>query len=404
MNTTSSLKILAVIPVYNHGDTLRDVTVKTMDTGFDVLVVDDGSTDHGLNALKGINCLTHTLSPNQGKGAAILAGAAIAAERGFDAIITIDADGQHDPSSIHTLAAETSKEWPVVVIGNREMDPDKVPRSSLFGRSFSNFWVRLETGCTLPDTQSGLRLYPVQELLQLSIYSRRYDFEIESLVKLSWAGVPVHSVSIPVYYPPPAERISHFDKLKDNTRLSLLHTLLVTRALIPWSHKKIVKKKTQDEQPNLLLHPVKLVKKLLLEHATPSQVATAAWVGVFLGALPLIGVHTVVILYVCHMLHLNKMAAVASSQICMPPVVPIICIQTGYYLRHGELLLDFTKETLVVQIGERLWEYLLGSLIVGPLLGFVVAAASYFAIRFFRNWKTIQTNGTDALATDQKKA
>jgi hypothetical protein len=88
----------------------------------------------------------------------------------------------------------------------------------------------------------------------------------------------------------------------------------------------------------------------------------------------------------------------------MPPVVPIICIQTGYYLRHGELLLDFTKETLVVQIGERLWEYLLGSLIVGPLLGFVVAAASYFAIRFFRNLKTIQTNGTDALTTDQKKA
>ena len=404
VNTISSIKILAVIPVYNHGDTLRDVTIKTMDTGFDVLVVDDGSTDQGLESLQGIDCLTHSISPNQGKGAAILAGAGIAAERGFDAIVTIDADGQHDPSSIHTLAAETSKEWPVVIIGNREMDPDKVPRSSLFGRSFSNFWVRLETGSTLPDTQSGLRLYPVRELLQLSIYSRRYDFEIESLVKLSWAGIPVRSVSIPVYYPPASERISHFNQLKDNTRLSLLHTLLVTRALLPWPHKKLVKKKTQDEQPNLLLHPIKLVKELLLEHATPSQIATAAWVGVFLGALPLIGVHTVIILYVCHMLHLNKMAAVASSQICMPPVVPIICIQTGYYFRHGELLLDFTKETLVVQIGERLWEYLLGSLIVGPLLGIVVAATSYFAIRFFRNWKTIQTDGTDTLSTDQEKA
>ncbi len=404
MTMNAAIKFLVVIPVYNHANTLRDLTIQTMQTGLDVLVVDDGSTDHGLESLKGIDCLTHTLSPNQGKGAAILAGAAIADKHGYDAIITIDADGQHDPGSIQTLTEEASRQWPALVIGNRIMDPEKVPRSSLFGRSFSNFWVRLETGYTLPDTQSGLRLYPVRELLQLSIRSRRYDFEIESLVRLAWAGVPVHSVSVPVYYPPPDERISHFDQLWDNTRLSLLHTLLVIRALIPWPHTKLVKKKARDEQPNLLLHPVELFKKLIREHATPSQIAAAAWVGIFLGALPLIGVHTVVILYVCHMLHLNKMAAVASSQLCMPPVIPIICIQTGYYLRHGELLLDFTRETLVVQIGERLWEYLLGSLIVGPLLGFAVATMSYFAIRYFRNWKTIQTGETDNLSTDQEKA
>jgi glycosyltransferase involved in cell wall biosynthesis len=404
MTTTAAIKFLVVIPVYNHADTLRDVTVQVIQTGLDVLVVDDGSTDQGLESLKGIDCLTHTLSPNQGKGAAILAGAKIADKRSFDAIITIDADGQHDPASIQALIKKTSEQWPALIIGNRIMDPEKVPRSSLFGRSFSNFWVRIETGHTLPDTQSGLRLYPVRELLQLSIRSRRYDFEIESLVKLSWAGVPVHSVPIPVYYPPPGERISHFDQLKDNTRLTLLHTLLVTRALIPWPHTRLVKKKARDKQPNLLLHPVKLFKKLLLEHATPTQIATAAWVGIFLGALPLIGIHTIVILYVCHMLHLNKMTAVAASQLCMPPVIPIICIQTGYYLRHGELLLDFTRETLVVQIGERLWEYLLGSLIVGPLLGFVVAAMSYFAIRYFRNWKTLQTSETDSLSTDQEKA
>jgi uncharacterized protein (DUF2062 family) len=403
MTRAADIQFLVVIPVYNHGETLREVAVLARRTGLEVLVVDDGSTDQGLRSLAGVDCLTHTLFPNRGKGAAILAGAMIANERGFDAIITIDADGQHDPVSMQALIEEAAKQWPALIIGNRIMDPEKVPRSSLFGRSFSNFWVRLETGCTLPDTQSGLRLYPVRELLQLAIRCRRYDFEIESLARLAWSGVPVRSVPVPVYYPPADERISHFDQLRDNIRLTLLHTWLVTRALIPWPHAKLVEKK-QDEQPNLLLHPVKLFKKLLLEHATPSQVATAAWIGVFLGALPLIGIHTVVILYVCHMLHLNKMTAVASSQLCMPPVVPIICIQTGYYLRHGELLFAFTRETLVVQIGERLWEYLLGSLIVGPLLGFIVAALSYFAIRYFRNWKTIPTGGTDSLATDQEKA
>lgn len=404
MTAGTQIKILVVIPVYNHGKTLRDVTRKAMQSGFEVLVVDDGSTDHGMDTLKGLDCLRHILSRNQGKGQAILAAAQIAAEKGYDAIITIDADGQHEPTSINGLAAETSKEWPVLVIGNRIMDPAEVPRSSLFGRSFSNFWVRLETGSLLPDTQSGLRMYPVRELLQLKIRCRRYDFEIESLVKMCWAGVPVRSVPVPVYYPSPGERISHFDQLKDNTRLSLLHTKLVTRALIPWPHKKLVKKKALNEQPNLLLHPVKLFNKLLREHATPGQIATAAWMGVFLGALPLIGIHTVVIIYICHMLHLNKMAAVASSQLCMPPVVPIVCIQVGYYLRHGEFLLDFNRETLLIQIGERLWEYLIGSLIVGPLLGFVVAAITYFAIRFVRNWKTQKSHESNTLSTDQEKA
>jgi uncharacterized protein (DUF2062 family) len=404
VNNRSSPQFLVVIPVYNHRETLRDVTIQSLRTGLDVLVVDDGSTDCGLESLQGLTCLIHTLTPNQGKGAAILAGAAIAAERGFDGIVTFDADGQHEPASIRGLIEKTAEQWPALVIGNRTMVAEGIPRSSLFGRSFSNFWVRLETGCVLPDTQSGLRLYPVRELLRLSIRTRRYDFEIESLVRLAWGGIPVHSVPVPVHYPPSDERISHFHRLWDNTRLSMLHTMLVIRALFPWPHTKLAPKKAGDEQPNLLLHPVRLFKKLLMEHATPSQIATAAWMGVFLGALPLIGIHTVVILYVCHMLHLNKMAAVAASQICMPPVVPILCIQVGYCLRHGELLLDFTRETLVVQIGERLWEYLLGSLIIGPLLGFAMAAASYFTIRFFRNRKTVQTVETDRLATDQEKA
>ena len=108
---------------------------------------------------------------------------------------------------------------------------------------------------------------------------------------------------------------------------------------------------------------------LLKEHATPLQFATAIWMGIFLGALPLIAIHTITIIYVCHKLHLNKMAAVAASQLCMPPVVPIICIQAGFFLRHGVFLIDFNKDTLVLQIGERLWEYLIGSLVVGPVLG-----------------------------------
>ena len=183
VTTLSNRKILVVIPVYNHGRTLREVVEKSLRTGIDVLVVDDGSTDNAMSTISDMDCLAHSIDVNQGKGAAIMAGARIASEKGYDAIITIDADGQHDPASIPLLAEETKNQWPVVVLGNRRMIDETVPRSSLFGRSFSNFWVRLETGWSLPDTQSGMRLYPVRELLLLPIQTSRYDFEIESLVR-----------------------------------------------------------------------------------------------------------------------------------------------------------------------------------------------------------------------------
>ena len=112
--------------------------------------------------------------------------------------------------------------------------------------------------------------------------------------------------------------------------------------------------------------------------------ASAAWMGVFLGALPLIAVHTVTIIYVCHRLHLNKLTAVTASQLCMPPVVPVLCVQIGYFMRHGNLLWELNWDTLVVQIHYRLWEWLLGSLLLGPVMGVVVGAVLYIGIKKIR--------------------
>ena len=129
-----------------------------------------------------------------------------------------------------------------------------------------------------------------------------------------------------------------------------------------------------------MFHPVYLVKRLCREHSSALQLASAVWMGVFLGALPLIACHTVVIIYVCYRLHLNKLAAVTASQLCMPPLVPILCIQVGYFMRHGRLLLEINWDTMVLQIHYRLWEWLLGSLLLGPLLGLVVGVLLYVGI------------------------
>jgi uncharacterized protein (DUF2062 family) len=270
------------------------------------------------------------------------------------------------------------------------MNKDNAPGASLFGRAFSNFWVRLECGRELPDTQSGYRLYPVKELLALQTSCRRYDFEVEILTRSAWAGLPILSVEVSVHYPAASERESHFHQLKDNFRLTCLHTRLVCRALLPWSHKRLFAKAPgkiiEERQERLsLLHPVRFVKRLCREHSSALQLASAAWMGIFLGALPLIACHTVVLLYVCHRLHLNKLTAVTASQLCMPPLVPVLCIQIGYFMRHGSLLLDINWETMVVQGHYRLWEWLLGSLLLGPILGLIVGGLLYLSIKNLRS-------------------
>jgi len=371
--------ILLVIPLFNHGSTIARVVRKAQTTGFEILVVDDGSTDNGLKNLKSLECDSIRLEVNQGKGAAILAGAKEARRRGFQAIITVDADDQHNPKEASRLFKKASANWPCCIIGNRIMDQDTAPGSSLFGRAFSNFWVRLETGLELDDTQSGFRLYPVNEMLLLNLTRSRYDFEIEVLVKMAWAGIPIDSVPISVHYPKADERISHFDKFRDNVRLSLLHTRFVIRRLIPLPQPRLIAEDSDQEKVRYGGNPWKILKKLCREYSSPFFLAVAVWLGLFMGALPLIACHTVAIIYVAHRFHLNKIAAVAASQFCMPPVVPVLCIQTGYFLQNGSLLLDLTWKKWGLEVHYRFWDWLLGSLLVGPLLGLIGGSLVYFA-------------------------
>lgn len=382
MNDCRTLKVLLVIPLYNHAKTVAEVVEKALATGYPVLVVDDGSTDDGLQRLANLNCYTIQLPINRGKGVALQAGVQFAADNSYDAIVTLDADGQHNPLEAKFLIEEAEQgKWPAIVIGAREMTQDTVPGSSHFGKVFSNFWVRLECGRELSDTQSGMRLYPVNELLVLDLNRSRYDFEIEVLVKAVWAGVDARSVSVSVHYPPAGERVSHFDKFVDNWRLTRLHTVLVCRRLLPLPYNQLVVRAERDDKSLVVRNPWQTLKNLCGESCSPLWLAVAVWFGLFLGALPLIACHTIAIIYVAYRFRLNKVAAVAASQLCMPPVVPALCIEVGYYLRNGEFLLDLSWDRWLLEIPQRLWDWFLGSLIVGPVLGLAGATMVYWFSR-----------------------
>jgi uncharacterized protein (DUF2062 family) len=125
----------------------------------------------------------------------------------------------------------------------------------------------------------------------------------------------------------------------------------------------------------LLLHPVRLIRRLLAEHASPRSLGAAAALGIVVGASPFLGLHTLLVVVLAGRLRLNRLMALATNQLCMPPIVPALCIEVGYYLRHGAFLTEVSLRTLGSEALERFWEWLLGSLLVGPALAAVVGAA-----------------------------
>ena len=326
----------------------------------------------------------HRFPSRRGKGAAVLAAAELAKRSGYDAIVTIDADGRHDPADARRLVETAAASWPAVAIGARRMEGVNAARSSVSGGGLSNFWVRLECGHALPDSRSGFRLYPVEFLLAGRFLSTGSPFEVEALVRAAWAGLPLLSVPVPVRCPPAGERGSRFIPILDHLRLSCLHAWLVFRSLLPWPLTRRSPGKDAGPKATEFLHPVRFFRRLSREHSGAGELAAAVWVGIFLGSLPIIPFGIATIVYVSHRLHLNKLAGVAASNICCAPFVPLACVEAGHFLRNGRFLFAFDRHVLLDEIHLRLWEWLLGALVIGPILGFAGALLTYFAVRSLR--------------------
>jgi predicted LPLAT superfamily acyltransferase len=227
--------ILVVIPTYNNADTLGSVIASVQKQTDNILVVNDGSTDATPSVIAQYPTIQSlTLAKNSGKGEALLQAFLWAREKGYEYVVAMDADGQHLAEDLPTIAAAIEANRGAIVIGARDFGTvsGDVPGSSKFGRAFSDFWVRIESGVSVFDTQSGFRAYPVARIPIEKMTVRRYDFEIEILVRSLWEGIPALSVPIHVFYPDREKRVSHFLPFKDNARLSMLHTRLVLMRLL----------------------------------------------------------------------------------------------------------------------------------------------------------------------------
>ena len=231
---SSQQHICAIIPTYNNAGTIIDVIRRVHCHLRNIIVVVDGCTDDTLSLLGELDFPVDVVkhSKNRGKGAALVSGFRRAIELGYDFALTIDADGQHYPEDIPTLLRAHDIHPDALIVGSRPFTDDNMSGKSKFANRFSNFWFALQTTVHLPDTQTGMRLYPLHKLYGLSILTRRYEAELELLVFAAWHNVPLVPVPVRVYYPPEQMRVSHFVPARDFTRISILNCFLCIGAIV----------------------------------------------------------------------------------------------------------------------------------------------------------------------------
>lgn len=220
-------RIGLLIPAYNCAATIADVVGGARRHVEHVLVVDDGSTDATAEQATAAGAEVLRQPGNTGKGAALRAGLEWWAARGAARVLTMDGDGQHLADQIAPLLAAAAREPHALIIGARQVEPERVSRARRFGNRFANRWVEIACGLAIPDTQSGFRVYPMPETLALGAVAGHFAFETEVLIRAARGGVLVRSVPVQAYYPPPSERTSHFRPFVDTVRIIVVVLRLI---------------------------------------------------------------------------------------------------------------------------------------------------------------------------------
>jgi uncharacterized protein (DUF2062 family) len=341
-------------------------------------VVNDGSTDRTAAILENYSDSITILAnePNAGKGMALRKGLRNAIEKGFDHAITIDSDGQHYPEDLPKMIAACVASPNTVLMGSRNMEQEGVPQKSSFGNKFSNFWFKVETWISLPDTQTGFRVYPLKPLTNMRLFSRKFELEIEVIVRLAWKNVPFQPVPIRVKYDP-EERVSHFRPGPDFFRISVLNSLLVLIALFYYYPKKFLSLKTLGVIRDEAIKP---------EESNMSKALSLGF-GVFMGIVPIWGFQLLIGIPIAIFFRMNKVLFIAAANISFPPMIPFI-LYASYWLGQlivtGEVNHSLLDELTIDNMGKSVAPFVIGSMSLATSAGLTFFAVSYLLLKLFR--------------------
>jgi glycosyltransferase involved in cell wall biosynthesis len=212
--------VCILIPAYNAEKTILAVVTECCGQGFPVVVVDDGSTDSTSHVMDGLPVTVLRHNQNQGKGAALRSGFEWALNQGFVAVVTLDADGQHDPASIGMLVKTALDGNYGILIASRFLSFEEMAGLRKFWNRFGVWCMRKRTGFEISDSQSGFRYYSSELLSSVSLVKQGYDLEMELLMKAWKKGFSIGSL-------PVAPRVadgrstSHYRPVRDTVNICM---------------------------------------------------------------------------------------------------------------------------------------------------------------------------------------
>jgi glycosyltransferase involved in cell wall biosynthesis len=372
-----------IIPTYNNDKTLEEVLNSVLEYTDTVIVVNDGSTDSTsaiLHKFPGIEVCAYPV--NKGKGYALQTGFKRAGERGFKYAITIDSDGQHFADDLPVFIGKLEDTPDAIIIGARNMDQTSVPGKSSFGNRFSNFWFWFETGLKISDTQSGYRLYPLKEIERIRFFTRKFEFEIEVLVRSAWRGIEIKEVPVQVFYAERSKRVSHFRPFRDFSRISILNTALVTIALTYIKPRDFIQKLFKGD------FRTQLKTMLFGSRDSDGLKALSVAFGVFMGIVPLWGFQLMLAIALAFLLRLNKALVIIAANISIPPMIPVILFLshvTGSALMGDRAVyISFDKHFDFEMLQDSFLQYVLGAFALAITAGCIFGVITYSLLKIFR--------------------
>jgi glycosyltransferase involved in cell wall biosynthesis len=205
--------VLALIPAWNEGGRIGEV-IHSLPKGMPVLVVDDGSTDSTRDVVdaSGADVISHAI--NRGKGVALMSGFTWALEHGYPSVLTLDADGQHDPLEAHKFIDAYNREGADLIIGRRSTREMPFPRN--LANKFGSWLISRALKQKIYDNQSGYRLHSQRLLKVLEIRRLGFEFEVDVILQTLHHGMRLGWVDIRTIYD--TEIKSHFHPIRDTMK------------------------------------------------------------------------------------------------------------------------------------------------------------------------------------------
>lgn len=193
-------KYCVIVPAYQEEGRIGKVVEGIRIYCEHVVVVDDGSSDGTSDEARRAGALVIRHDVNMGKGVALNSGFRHAREHKFDFLITMDADGQHDPSDIPGFTKEYFASGTPVLVGNRMDDPKNMPLVRRLTNRFMSWLLSRNMGQCVPDSQCGFRLFRCDVIPEISRETERYAAESEILLRLAERGTRIGAVPVKVIY------------------------------------------------------------------------------------------------------------------------------------------------------------------------------------------------------------